>query len=111
VIDNSREAVYGYDQRVEAFGSDGAISTDNHTAYRATLSDAQGVHAPLPLHFFLERYTESYINEMRAFIHAVEQDAPPPVTGADGRAPVVIGLAAWQSVKENRPVKVSEVQS
>lgn len=109
VIDNSRQAVYGYDQRVEVFGSKGAISAENNTQSRTTLSDASGVHTPSPLYFFLERYNEAYIAEMRQFIEAVEKGAPVPVTGDDGRAPVVIGLAAWKSLRENRPVQLSEI--
>jgi myo-inositol 2-dehydrogenase/D-chiro-inositol 1-dehydrogenase len=106
VIDNSRKAVYGYDQRVEVFGSAGAMQTDNNTPYRAALSNASGVHHPNPLHFFLERYNDSYIDELAAFVAAVADDTPVPVTGADGRAPVVIAGAALQSYRENRPVKV-----
>lgn len=109
VIDNSRKAVYGYDQRIEVFGSDGAVSAENNTPYRTILSDTNGVHRPLPLYFFLERYNDSYIIEMQEFVNAIEKDEPTPVTGVDGRAPVVIGLAATKSYKENRPVKISEI--
>lgn len=109
VIDNSRKAVYGYDQRVEVFGAKGTISAENNTPTRTTLSNAEGVHHPLPLYFFLERYNESYIAEMQVFIRAVENDETPPVTGIDGRIPVVMGLAATKSLRENRPVKLSEI--
>ncbi len=108
-IDNSRKAVYGYDQRVEAFGSAGAVNVANNLPNTAIISDAQGVHAAKPLYFFLERYTESFIAEMRAFIEAVQHDKPTPVTGHDGRMAAVIGLAAQKSYRENRPVKVSEI--
>ncbi|MFN8470874.1 MAG: inositol 2-dehydrogenase [Anaerolineae bacterium] len=108
-IDNSRQAVYGYDQRVEAFGTGGKISTDNNFPNAAVLSDAHSVHRDLPLYFFLERYAESFAKEMAEFVDAVLHDKPTPVTGADGRAPVVMGLAARRSVDENRPVKISEV--
>lgn len=110
LIDNSRKAVYGYDQRAEMFGSNGAISAENQTPYRATLSNNDGIHTPNPLYFFLERYNDAYIVEMNAFIDAVVNDKPVLVTGADGRAPVVIGMAAWKSVRENRPVKLSEIE-
>jgi myo-inositol 2-dehydrogenase/D-chiro-inositol 1-dehydrogenase len=109
VIDNSRKAVYGYDQRVEVFGSKGAIAAENNTLNRTVMSDASGVHHTLPLHFFLERYSESYVIEMKAFVQAVERDEQPPVVGIDGRIPVVIGLAATKSYRENRPVKISEI--
>jgi myo-inositol 2-dehydrogenase / D-chiro-inositol 1-dehydrogenase len=110
MIDNSRKAVYGYDQRTEMFGSKGAVSAENQTPYRATLSNNSGVHTPNPLYFFLERYNDAYIVEMNDFIDAVVNDKPVPVTGADGRAPVVIGMAAWKSVREGRPVKLSEIE-
>lgn len=109
-IDNSRQAVYGYDQRVEVFGSEGVIWAENNTPYRTLLSNKSGAHAPLPLHFFLERYTESYIAEMRAFIACIQQDTPPPVTGLDGRIPVVMGLAAQRSYQEHRPVALQEIE-
>jgi myo-inositol 2-dehydrogenase/D-chiro-inositol 1-dehydrogenase len=108
-IDNSRRAVYGYDQRVEVFGSQGGVVVSNNTPHTAVYSDASGVHSALPLYFFLERYGEAFVAEMTAFIEAIQQDKTPPVTGLDGRIPVVIGLAAWKSYRENRPVKVSEI--
>jgi myo-inositol 2-dehydrogenase/D-chiro-inositol 1-dehydrogenase len=109
VIDNSRKAVYGYDQRVEVFGSGGGIMVSNQTPDLAVLSDADGVHASKPLHFFIERYTESYVAELQEFIESVREDKTPSVTGIDGRIPVVMGLAAWKSYRENRPVKLSEM--
>ena len=105
-IDNSRKAVYGYDQRVEVFGSGGMVTVQNNTADRHFYSNAEGVHSAKPLHFFLERYMDSFIAEMREFVQAVQSGSQPPVTGLDGRAPVLIARAAWQSVRENRPVKV-----
>jgi myo-inositol 2-dehydrogenase/D-chiro-inositol 1-dehydrogenase len=108
-IDNSRQAVYGYDQRVEVFGSKGGVIAANHTPDNAIYSDADGVHAAKPLYFFIERYTDAYITEMNEFIAAVQEDKTPPVTGIDGRIPVVMGLAAWKSYRENRPVKLSEI--
>ena len=108
-IENSRQAVYGYDQRVEVFGSQGAARSDNLYPNAVTFSTAQQVGRDLPLNFFLERYMGSYQAEMEAFIQCLKDDAPMPVTGADGRAPVVIAMAALKSYKENRPVKLSEI--
>ena len=105
-IDNSRRAVYGYDQRIEVFGSEGQVVVGNHTPHQAVHSNAMGVQGPLPLYFFLERYQESYVAEMKSFIEAVLRDSPPPVGGADGRRAVVLGLAAWKSYRENRPVRI-----
>lgn len=108
-IDNSRKAIYGYDQRVEVFGSGGVVMVSNNTPHTAVVSNSSGVHAPLPLFFFIERYTEAYIAEMKAFIECIQQDTIPPVTGIDGRIPVVMGYAAKKSFAENRPVKLTEV--
>jgi myo-inositol 2-dehydrogenase/D-chiro-inositol 1-dehydrogenase len=108
-IDNSRKAAYGYDQRVEVFGSAGMVSVENETPDRAVFSDAAGIQSAKPLYFFLERYAQSFLDEMTQFIQCIQQGAQPPVTGADGRAPVVMALAATKSLKEHRPVKLSEV--
>jgi len=108
-IDNSRRAVYGYDQRVEVFGSDGVLIVANNTPDQVTYSNAEGVHSSLPLFFFVERYTEAYVAEMQAFIECIQQDKEPQVTGLDGRIPVVMGYAALKSCRENRPVRLSEV--
>ena len=108
-IDNSRRAVYGYDQRIEVFGSAGNIVVANHTPDNAIYSNADGVHSALPLYFFLERYTEAFTAEMREFIACILEDKSPSVSGIDGRIPVVIGLAAWKSYREKRPVKLNEI--
>lgn len=108
-IANSRRAVYGYDQRVEVFGSAGNVAAANNHPDNVTWIDANAVQRSKPLWFFLERYLESYLREMRAFIKAVQEDKPTPVSGIDGRVPVVMGLAAWKSYREHRPVKLSEI--
>ena len=109
-IDNSRKAVYGYDQRAEVFGSAGAIATANVHPNLAVVSTAESVRRDLPLNFFMERYTESFANELSAFVEAVVEDKPTLVNGHDGRVPVVMALAARKSYEEGRPVKLSEVE-
>jgi len=86
------------------------VIVGNDTSNTAVVSDSSGVHGALPLFFFVERYTESYLNEMCEFITCVMEDRSPTVTGIDGRIPVVMGYAAKKSFDENRPVKLSEVQ-
>ena len=108
-IDNSRQAVYGYDQRVEVFGSGGMVTVLNNTPDTHIYSASDGVHSPKPLYFFLERYSESFVCEMKEFINSIRGDTPPPVSGLDGRIPVVIGMAAKKSYLERRPVLVREV--
>ena len=105
-IDNSRQAVYGYDQRVEVFGSAGMAASENPLAHTAVVRSAAGTRAATLPYFFLERYIPSYLREWEAFVAAVSAGATPPVTGPDARAPLVIGLAAWKSLREGRPVRV-----
>lgn len=108
-IDNSRCAVYGYDQRVEAFGSAGMASSGNQPVHAGVLWTKQGSRRTRLPSFFLDRYTESYVAEWRAFVGAIRDGAPSPVPGADGRAPLVIGLAARRSVAEGRTVHIDEI--
>ncbi len=107
-IDNSRQAVYGYDQRVEAFGSAGMAASENPLTAAAITRTAEGSHGPTLPYFFLERYIPSYLAGWDAFVEMMG-GAPSPVTLADGRAPLVIGLAAWRSVREQRPVRIEEI--
>ena len=109
VIDNSRQAVYGYDQRVEVLGSKGYVEVQNDVPDSAKLSTAEGVISEKPLYFFLERYKKSYVQELKAFINAILNDTEPPVTGDDGLQPVLIGLAALKSLKEKKPVRVEVI--
>lgn len=108
-IDNSRKAVYGYDQRLEVFGSKGMVKADNNFPDNHQHYSADGIHGSLPLNFFLERYTTSYLNEMAAFFKSIRTGEDLPVSGKDGLEAMKIALAALKSVKENRPVLVYEV--
>lgn len=110
VIDNSRKAAYGYDQRAELFGSKGMVATSNDTVSSAVISNADGVTGEKPLFFFLERYMGSFSEEMRQFTEAVINDTDVPVGIHAGLQSVKIGLAARKSVEEHRPVKISEIQ-
>ena len=109
VIDNSRKAVYGYDQRVEIFGSKGMIKVDNNAPDNHNYYNDSGVHASLPLNFFMDRYIEAYSQEMKEFCSAIINDKQVSVNGNDGLKAVVIGLAAKKSIREGRPVKLSEI--
>ena len=110
VIDNSRKAAYGYDQRAEVFGSKGQASVSNDTNSSLILSSETGIHAEKPLYFFLERYMASFTKEVRMFVQAIEQDSPVPVDINDGLQPVLIAAAALRSLKEHRPVLLSEIK-
>jgi myo-inositol 2-dehydrogenase/D-chiro-inositol 1-dehydrogenase len=109
MIDNSRKAVYGYDQRVEVFGSEGMVTADNNYPDNHRYYGKEEVSGALPLHFFLERYTEAYMAELRAFIDALTDNAPLPVTGKDGLMSIAIGLAAKESAETGLPVQVAKI--
>jgi myo-inositol 2-dehydrogenase/D-chiro-inositol 1-dehydrogenase len=108
-IDNCRATAYGFDQRVEAFGSHGMAASENPPAHTGVLTTARGIARPPLPHFFLERYLPSYEREWEAFVGALQTGTPPPVGVQDARAPLVIGLAAWQSLREGRAVRVDEI--
>jgi myo-inositol 2-dehydrogenase / D-chiro-inositol 1-dehydrogenase len=108
-VDNSRRAVYGFDQRVEVFGSAGMAASENPPVHTGVVRTAQGAQSPTSPYFFLERYLLSYVREWQAFVGAVQSGARPLVSTRDARAPLVIGLAARRSLREQRPVRIDEV--
>jgi myo-inositol 2-dehydrogenase / D-chiro-inositol 1-dehydrogenase len=108
-IDNSRQALYGYDQRVEAFGSAGMAASENPLEHTAVVRTREGTRAPTLPFFYLQRYIPSYLHEWQAFVRAVAGGEATPVGPEDARAPLVLGLAAWKSVREDRPVRVDEL--
>jgi len=110
-IDNSRKAVFGYDQRVEILGTEGKIASENRFPNQVVVSTGKAVYSDLPLNFFMDRYTDSFAEELRQFTRAVLEDRPVPVTGADSRVPVIMALAARKSYDEHRPVKLVEVSA
>lgn len=108
VIDNSRKAAYGYDQRLEIFGSNGMIRVENNLHNRNVFYDENGIHHALPLDFFMERYDKSYLKEMELFIDALMNDKEMPAGGTDGLRATEIAYAAKMSAETGLPVKLSE---
>lgn len=109
VIDNSRKAVYGYDQRLEVFGEGGKVVVRNPKPETTILSDVSGDHTSPLMHFFLERYADSYVAEMESFVECISSGTAPSVSGQDGKMAVVIGYAAKRSYEEHRPVRLDEI--
>jgi len=109
IIDNSRKAAYGYDQRLEVFGSKGMIQANNVMIDNNNLFTQNGVKSSLPISFFMERYADAYKKEIIDFIDSVTNNKEVSVSGIDGLKSLQIGLAAKKSLKENRPVKVDEI--
>lgn len=110
VITNSRQSVYGYDQRVEALGSKGMAISENRRPHQMTLHTVDFTDRAEPLlNFFIERYREAFDAEIDAFVDAIEQGIPPEVGFEDGRLALVLAEAALKSVAEGRVVRTSEV--
>jgi len=99
-IDNSRRSRH-YDQRAEVFGPGGVVCVENQPAVARPETDDD-------IPFFAQRYRDSYLAEMSAFVECVRRDRQPEVSGNDGRAALVLALAALRSYREGRPVTVSE---
>jgi myo-inositol 2-dehydrogenase / D-chiro-inositol 1-dehydrogenase len=110
-IDNSRKAVFGYDQRVEILGTEGKVASENRFPNQVVMSTGKAIYSDLPLNFFMDRYTDSFAEEVRQFTRAVLEGKPVPVTGADSRVPVIMAMAARKSFDEHRPVKLTEVEA
>jgi myo-inositol 2-dehydrogenase/D-chiro-inositol 1-dehydrogenase len=106
-INCCREAVYGYDQRLEVFGSKGMLLNDNHrpSTVRSYSASQTEVREPL-LNFFLERYADSYRNELNQFLDAVRGGEPLPTNARDGLKALHLANCALESIKTGRSVKV-----
>lgn len=110
-IENSRRAVFGYDQRIEVFGSKGGIEAFNETPRQIRLRTTNGVRSENPHYFFLERYHQAYVAELEEFFSCIRDDRDPAVGGRDGLIPLMIGMAATTSMRENRPVRVERPEA
>ena len=109
VITNCRKATYGHDQRIEILGEKGGLFAENPLPHATRIANESGYRASTLHYFFIERYREAYIAEIKAFVEAVREGKEPPVTGLDGKIPVVMGHAAKRSLLERRPVRLSEI--
>ena len=109
-INNSRAAVYGYDQRVELMGSAGMVVSGNRKQHEMRRYCAKSVEGAEPYpHFFIERYGEAFMAGLDAFVDAVEKGEPPEVGFEDGRRALILAEAACKSLHERRLVRVSEI--
>ncbi len=111
VIDNSRQAVYGYDQRFEVFGSAGSVAVDNTTPSTRIVSTTGGVVRRTPHDGFVSRYREAFVGELRAFLRAVRGNAPVVAGAEDALAAVRAAVAARESFQQQRPVRMDTAAS
>jgi myo-inositol 2-dehydrogenase / D-chiro-inositol 1-dehydrogenase len=105
-ISNSRRAIYGYDQRIEALGSKGALRAENVVESTVAYAGEDGIISEKPLHFFLERYAEAYRRELDHFIGAIADRTTPRVTGDDGVKALALADAAFESSQTGRLVRI-----
>jgi myo-inositol 2-dehydrogenase/D-chiro-inositol 1-dehydrogenase len=110
-IDNSRQASYGYDQRVEVHGSRGMAASENPRAHAGVVRTGDGTTGAVLPSFFVERYAEAYVAQWEAFVAACAGGEAGSPGVADARAPLVIGLAALRSLAQRRPVDVAEIEA
>lgn len=103
VIDNSRRSGFGYDVRTEVFGSDGALMIGYARDTPMLRLDANGIHSD-HIHWFLERFDQAYVDELKVFVDGIIAGTPPPVDGNDARAAMALAYAAEASRRENAPV-------
>jgi myo-inositol 2-dehydrogenase/D-chiro-inositol 1-dehydrogenase len=108
-INNSRRAVYGYDQRIEAFGSHGMVQSENLRAHTLRSWDATRTNAEAPLlNFFMQRYEQAYRDELNDFIEALTAGRPPAVGFEDGRQALLLADAAVESLQTGRSVRITQ---
>lgn len=110
VIDNSRRAVYGYDQRIEVHGSLGMVTTSNELQSKAKIYTGYGVIEEKPQYLIIERYRQAYIKESEHFISCILEDKIPQTSCNDSLEALYAAQAAMKSLLENRPVKISEIR-
>eukprot|EP00608_Synchroma_pusillum_P007548 CAMPEP_0198424680 /NCGR_PEP_ID=MMETSP1452-20131203/4005_1 /TAXON_ID=1181717 /ORGANISM="Synchroma pusillum, Strain CCMP3072" /LENGTH=341 /DNA_ID=CAMNT_0044145031 /DNA_START=84 /DNA_END=1109 /DNA_ORIENTATION=- len=110
-IDNARQTTYGYDQRVELFGTNGMIQSSNRFDNQCTIFDGTSVHGDLPMNFFMDRYKEAYKTEMAAFVKAIADGGPPPCGVAEALAAARIAKAVKKSIDDKRPVQIAEIDA
>ena len=106
-IDNSRYSPYGYDQRIEVFGEKGMVATQNVLEDKIMTADELGHHNSRAKYFFIERYSDSYRNELTDFVKTLQNKKAPSISAEDGLASLAIAIAAKKSLKENKPVNLS----
>ena len=107
-IDNSRQCVYGYDQRLEVFCSNGTAMAGNEYENTVVKGNGEGYHSAKLPYFFIQRYADGYINEVRQFLQCVRDDKPVSPTGQDSRMAVLLGMATWESFRQNRPISMKD---
>jgi myo-inositol 2-dehydrogenase / D-chiro-inositol 1-dehydrogenase len=107
-INNSRRSVFGYDQRIEAFGSAGMLRAGN---LRATSVESWGgertAARDVLLHSFIERYAQAYAAELDAFLSSLEEGRPMSPDFSDGLEALRLAVAAEESAQTGAAIKLA----
>ena len=107
-INNSRRAVYGYDQRVEVFGSQGMVISNNQTTNSVERFTNTSTSSKDLIHFFfIERYQQAYRDQFNSFIECIKMNSTPKVTFEDGRKALIIANAAYESFENKKIVEIN----
>ena len=106
IIDNSRQAKYGYDQRIEVFGSEGMLQVGNQYPIAVQSYNELGSHHPKPFTFFIDRYQASYREELKEFVQIVLGEQQVTLGAVDAKAATQIAIAAMASVSKNQPIRL-----
>ena len=107
-ISNSRRCSYGYDQRIEVFGSSGMVNAGNKTATEVGTADLSGFHSEVVLPFFLERYADAYRIQLDKFLRALNGEQVDLPGGTDGLKALILADCAQSSLESGKPVAVGE---
>jgi len=106
-LDLARGSTYGYDQRIEVFGTSGSsIAVDNPASTPVRIADRSGLHAPPHVHSFPQRFDDAFAAELDHFLDCVDQRAVPRVTVHDAYLATVVAEAALQSANHDTVVKL-----
>jgi myo-inositol 2-dehydrogenase/D-chiro-inositol 1-dehydrogenase len=103
-ISNSRRAAYGYDQRVEAFGSKGMAQVANQLESQLSITGDNGSTAAKPQYFFLERYEAAYRLELDNFVECIRGTKQPIASGIDGLQSLLLAEAALESLRTGKAI-------
>ena len=107
-INNSRRAVYGYDQRVEVFGSKGMVISNNQTPNSLERYTSSSTSSKDLIHFFfIERYQQAYRDQFNSFVETIKTNSKPKVTFEDGRKALIIANAAYDSFENKKTVDIN----
>tara|TARA_Y100001970_G_scaffold56471_1_gene71557 strand:+ start:5032 stop:6036 length:1005 start_codon:yes stop_codon:yes gene_type:complete len=107
-INNSRRAVYGYDQRVEVFGSKGMVISNNQTPNSLERYSSTSTGSKDLIHFFfIERYQQAYRDQFNSFIETIKNNSLPKVNFEDGRQALIIANAAYESYKNKKTININ----